>query len=165
MEELNQSPENIEQENVVKIDPVLGLTPTSLEMLAQASKWSQILAIISFVFIGFMSLGGIFSTILFSLIPKTPEMEMMPFSFSYFGLVYLIIAAVFYFPANYLLQFSNQVKKAIQKKDDLILESSFRNLKSLFKFYVIYIFSFIGIYILSIIGFFIFLASNFRQYQ
>ena len=74
MEELNQNTEeSIQQENEVVVEPVLSLTATSLEMLIQASKWSQILAVLGFISLGFMCLGGLFFTIIFSFIPKTFE--------------------------------------------------------------------------------------------
>jgi len=169
MEELNQIPEeNIPQEPVIVVEPTLSLTQSSIEFLSQASKWAQILAIFGFLGIGFLCIFAIIMTVAFAFlpqIPKSPDMPNMDFPFKFIGLIYIVIAAILYFPNNYLYQFSVRTKKAIQFKKDDELENSFKNLKSLFKFYVIYIVSSIALYIFMFIGFFIFALTNFRQYQ
>jgi hypothetical protein len=50
------------------------------------------------------------------------------------GLVYVLLAVVYYFPVTYLYKFSVQMKQAILMQNEALLASGFKNLKSLFKF-------------------------------
>ena len=76
--------------------PSLELTKQSLSYLNETRKWTMFLAILGFVFLGIMvvfslSFGAIFSSI-------SGEQTELPFPGFLFGFIYLILAAVYFFP-------------------------------------------------------------------
>jgi hypothetical protein len=69
------------------------------------------------------------------------------------GFLYLGIGAIYFFPINYLYQYSAKIKQGLQSNDSLTITSAFENLKSLFKFMGIF-----TIVILSLYGLILLIA-------
>ena len=115
--------------------------------LAETAKWGNILAIIGYVAMGIMVLASLVMIIAFSFI----DMETV-FPMWILGIVYLLLAGVYYIPVTYLYRFSNQMKLAVHRNDEKLYTSGFANLKSLFKFFGISTFVLLGLYLLIIIG-------------
>jgi len=83
-------------------------------------------------------------------------------SASLIGGLYLLMAAIYFFPVYYLFQFSNKISKAFKQNDKHLLEDSFKNLKSHYKFVGVFALIFISFYIVIIfIGVFAGLAGDF----
>ena len=85
---------------------------------------------------------------------STMSNEDMGFGFPpfVFGLIYLIIGAVYFFPILYLYRFSSLIRKALQNKDTQILDIAFRNLKAHYKYIGILMIIALGIYVLMFAG-------------
>jgi len=115
--------------------------------LAETAKWGNILAIIGYVAMGIMVLASLVMIIAFSFI----DMETV-FPMWILGIVYLLLAGVYYIPITYLYRFSNQMKLAVHRNDEKFYTSGFANLKSLFKFFGISTFVLLGLYLLIIVG-------------
>jgi Family of unknown function (DUF5362) len=126
----------------------LSVTSKSAGFLSETGGWGKFLAILGFVGMGFMVLAGLFMGTIFSTMGQS---EAMPFGAA-FGLVYVLIAAVYFFPLYYLFKFSTAVKQAIQRKDTALLETAFENLKSHYKFIGILAAIFLALYALFFIG-------------
>jgi hypothetical protein len=75
----------------------------------------------------------------------------MPFPMGAFGIVYILIAVLYYFPVSYLQKFSDQAKQAVTMNDQGMLNSGFANLKSLFKFMGIFTIVVISLYALILV--------------
>ena len=92
---------------------------------------------------------AVFSSAIFNAIPQA---KLVPFDL---GLVmtftYLILAIIYFFPVYYLLQFSNQMKKALTTKNDETLAKAFEMLKSHYKFIGVFTIITISLYILFFI--------------
>ena len=86
-----------------------------------------------FISVGLMLIVGIIMFVVFSFIPETNNPAMM-FDIRYLSLFYIILGGVYYFPANYLYQFSSKLKNALAKTDNDELGKSFGFLKSFNKF-------------------------------
>lgn len=99
--------------------------------LLQTSKWGKFLAIVGFIGIGFLVIIALSIILGASFLSRFP---MQGFPIGMLGFVYLLIALLYFFPINYLLQFSNQIRRGIDSSDSTTMTSAFRNLKSLFKF-------------------------------
>lgn len=129
----------------------LGLSENTLNFLAEIAKWGKFLSIIGLTFIGIIIVMGISLWAIFSY-----------FSFgsgSIYTMIYLIIiCTIYFFPVLYLYRFSTQLKLALINKDNDLLESSFKNLKSLFRFMGILAIIMIFIYIL--LGMFFFFLKS-----
>ena len=87
----------------------LTLTSASKTFLKETAKWTKFLAILGFVFIGFMLVLAIFTTTIYEYaviikpdLPRGLGLVMM--------ITYLLLAFIYFFPVYYLLKFSNQLK-------------------------------------------------------
>jgi hypothetical protein len=118
--------------------------------LFETSKWGKFLAIIGYIGMVLLVLLGIFMMLGLSHFGNLPDTG---FPMGVFGLLYIFIALIYYFPVNYLYKFSVQIKQGLQTKDTPTVTSGFQNLKSLFKFMGIF-----TIVILSIYGLLLLIA-------
>lgn len=138
----------IEQEEIPT--PNLQFTPNTLKALNETGSWGNFLSILGFIAVGFTVLGGIFaSTMMGAFMPQ--ETGMKGFTWL-FGVVYIIFAALYFFPIYYLYNFAFKVKKAIRENDQTIMDSAFTNLKSHYKYIGIFAIIFIALYILTFAG-------------
>jgi hypothetical protein len=72
-----------------------------------------------------------------------------------FGLIYIALAAFYFFPAYYLHQFSIKIKQGLSCESLQDVAAGFQNLKSLFKFmgiFTIVILSIYGVILLVALG-------------
>lgn len=113
--------------------------------LTKVSKWGEFLAVMGYIGIGLIALGGL-SVLLLS------ERYFPDDVYTGFAIFYLIFAVLLYFPTNYLNNFAKKIKKALHFNTQELLDEAFENLKSLFKFYFWYVIIAIIAYFLVIIG-------------
>ncbi|WP_439483602.1 hypothetical protein [Cyclobacterium plantarum] len=113
--------------------------------LLETSKWGKFLAIVGYVGIGLIILMALVVLIGFSFFNPVMDNNL---NLRGVGLIYLVIAVVYYFPINYLHRFSRQIKLGITGNDEQSLTSGFENLKSLFKFMGIFTIITLSIYAL-----------------
>jgi len=112
--------------------------------LAETARWGKFLAIVGFVAIGLMALGGIFfGSVLANLTGGVGLISPM-----FITMMYLILAALYFFPVLYLFRFSTKMQVALRSDNEAELTSSFQNLKSLYKFMGILTAIILGIYAL-----------------
>ena len=137
----------------------LHLTSAAKGFLKETAKWCFFLSILGFVSIFFFIIMSIFSGVLFSSMPQELNTE-LPFNYgTAMTIFYLVIAAIYFFPVLYLLQFSTKLKTALKTKDDETLATAFEKLKSHYKFIGVFAIITISIYLLLfIVG--IFAASS-----
>ena len=122
----------------------LEVTGNAKTYLSTAASWAKFYAILSFIGIGFLLLGGL---IVIAAGESMSNLTAMPYGFSAFGWFYIVLAVIMFFPALYLLRFSQKTKEALIANDSQVLEVSFQNMKSYWKF--------IGIMTIVLIAFFI----------
>jgi len=115
--------------------------------LNETAKWGNILAIVGYVAMGMMALASLAMIVAFSVM----DLE-TPFPMWILGIVYLLLAGVYYIPVTYLYRFSAQMKQAVHRNDEKLYTTGFANLKSLFKFFGIFTFVLLGLYVLVFIG-------------
>ena len=101
--------------------------------LHQAGKWGKFLAIVGFVFTGFMLLIGIIMSFVMAFLPAGQN-KMMPFPPFLLGVFYLILAAVYFFPILYLYRFSAGIRQALLGNNQEKLSVAFANLKAHYRF-------------------------------
>lgn len=110
------------------------LSNAALDFLKESAKWSKLLAIVGFVGIGLMIVAAIFMGTIFSAMPSTqmaggPEFPLWILSF-----VYLLMAALYFFPVYYLYKYATYTRSAIDTNDSSLLEKGIEKLKSHHKF-------------------------------
>lgn len=133
-------------------NPDTGLSTLAKSYLQETAKWGKFLAIVGFVMLGLVVLGILFAL---TLSPSSLFSELIGFGgmgagmgiFMFFYLLFVI--AIIFFPSYYLYKFSTQIKSAINSNDDVVLTEAFGNLKSLYKFWGIFIAIILGFYIIA----------------
>ena len=122
MDNLNQNTQTLE------------VTENAKMYLKTASSWTNFMAIINFIGIAIMALAGIILLVAL----RNPAMGVADVLsgglYSYVGLFYIALAGIMVFPALYLLQFSQKMKKALASQDTLVMEDAFKKMKAYWKF-------------------------------
>ena len=141
----------------------LELNELAVSALRESAKWCTFLAILGFIGIGFMILAGVFMSVAMSAIPDNPAFgsAMGPFSAikAYIGIMYIVIAALYFFPIYYLYKYASGTKRGIESGNSDVLADASVNLKSHHKFLGIAAIVIISMYILIIIGVIVFAAK------
>ncbi len=130
--------------------------------LSEIGKWANFLAILGFIAIGLMVLGGLFASTIFTMFSGKAGPDLMGFPSYTIGIVYIVFAILYFFPVNYLYNFSVNIKKALLANDSTLLNRAFVNLKSHYKYIGIMTIIVISIYILMVLIMFITAGSLFR---
>lgn len=112
------------------------------ENLITAAKWARFLAIIGFVFTGFMGIASLF--VLVTAMASGIGMLM------FMAVVYIGLTVVMIFPALYLIRFAGSTEKGLNSNKQGEFDYGIQNLKSLFKFTGIYTIVVIVLYIVYI---------------
>ena len=138
--------ENTENNQEIK-QPII-VDDKTKNYLSETIKWGNFLAIIGYVGIGLLALGGIALTVSFAFFYNSSIIE---YFWIVAGFVYLVMAVVLYFPVTYLYKFCLQMKQGLQQNEQKPVTFAFENLKSLFKFVGIYVIVILCIYALLLL--------------
>ncbi len=125
------------------------LNETAKEYLKETAKWTRFLAILGFIGIGLMVFGGLSMGVFGSM--ASSEFNALPFPSFVFTLIYLGVAALYYFPVSYLWKFSNKMREALAGNNEDDYTSAFENLKSHYKFIGILAAIVMGLYALMFV--------------
>ncbi|WP_396218654.1 hypothetical protein [Flavobacterium sp.] len=121
------------------------LTTAAVGFLQESAKWSKFMAIIGFIGIGLMVLVSLFMAIGFSAMGASTMPE-LPFSMSVFSIIYVLFAAIYFFPVYYLYQYATKTSAALHSKNKQLLTDGLENLKSHHKFLGIFTLIIISLY-------------------
>lgn len=112
------------------------LNDSAKGFLKEIAKWSYFLSILGFIGIGFIVLAAFFAGAFFAFIGNlTQETHNLGWiGGSFVSVIYLTIAAIYFFPIYYLYTFSSKLKIALKNNDSEILANAFENLKSHYKY-------------------------------
>lgn len=131
--------------------PKLELPAESISYLNETQKWTKFLAILGFIFMGLIVLLGFSIGTLISTFGG--DSITTPFPSIFIGFLYLVIAAIYFFPILYLFKFSRFAKKAITGNDTNNLNQAFKNLNSHYRFIGILTIIGLGFYAIIILIF------------
>lgn len=142
----------------------LALNDQAIVALRESSKWCLFLSILGFIGIGFMILFGLFMSAAMSAVGENTiygSDPMNPFGAikAYIGVMYIIIAALYFFPIYYLYHYATGMKRALESGDSNVLSNALVNLKSHHKFLGITAIVVISLYIIIIIAALLFAAK------
>lgn len=119
----------------------LSIDPVTKAHLTETARWARFLAIIGFVFLALMLVGGIISIATMSYLTGNMGGDAAGFSMfagygiGFFAFFFIIIAVIVFFPLMFMLRFANQMKAALNSNDQQKLNTSFQNLKAYFRFW------------------------------
>jgi len=128
----------------------LQVSASAQSFLSDSARWGKFLAIIGFIFCGFMVVIAFFVP---ALIMNLPPYNAMASGLSAsitagMTVVYLLLALLFFFPCLYLFKFSVKMQASLNSMSQENFEESLKNLKSMFKFYGICTIVMLSIYAL-----------------
>jgi hypothetical protein len=137
-------------ENLDLLNNDLQVSPLSQKFLNESARWAKFLSIIGFVFCGILAIASFFAPSIYN---KTQAFRDMDPSVSgsistVIVILYLAFAVLLFFPCLYLNRFSVKMRTALTSIDQEDFEESFKNLKSLFKFYGIFAIILLSFYVL-----------------
>jgi hypothetical protein len=116
--------------------------------LIETAKWGKFLAIMGYIGIGFILLIAIGVMGMGSASQFFPGVGA---NIGALGLIYVAIAALYFFPVYYLHQFSLKIRQGLRSQSPQNIAVGFQNLKSLFKFMGIFTIVILSIYALIIV--------------
>lgn len=111
--------------------------------LVEIAKWTRLLAIVGYIGIGLLIVIAFFTSAFFAMIPVS-DMEQLPMSL--FSTIYFLMAGLYFFPVNYLFQFSKNLSQSLNGDETASLTDAFRNLKSHYKFIGVFAIVIISMY-------------------
>ena len=127
--------------------------------LSEAAKWGKFLAIFGFIICGLIIVAGLFMAANVNELTSTSRRYSMyddgaalQGMGAMMAVIYIILAAIYFFPCLFLLRFSNKMKAALQTDDQAMLTASFQNLKVMFRFVGILTIIIIAFYLLAFIA-------------
>ena len=130
--------ENIDKNN-------LEVSESVIKSLDTMVYWSKFLAILGYIVVGFMVLGAF---LIFGMNNHSYNSELFT------GVIYLIIAVLYFFPANYLYNFATNTRRALSSDSQTSLNDGLSNLASNFKFVGVMAIVVLSFYALIFIMFF-----------
>ena len=114
----------------------------NIPYLTEAAKWAKFLAIMGFIFCALFVLLGIFAgSIMSGFMGQTSSSfgseasGLAAMGTGVIAAVYIILALIYLIPCIYLFNFASKMQTALRNNDQVNLNTSFRNLKSCFKFW------------------------------
>lgn len=120
--------------------------------LGEAARWARFLSILGFIMCGLLILVGLFLGSVVSTAFRGSMGSGSVFGGTFFTMLYVVIALLYFFPCLYLFQFGSKMRTAQRNNDQQLLSESFKNLKSCFKFFGILAIVVLGLYALALIA-------------
>ncbi|HEY5370712.1 MAG TPA: DUF5362 family protein [Hanamia sp.] len=136
----------------------LQVSQASQSFLGEAVRWGKFLSIVGFISCGLLAIVSFFAPKLYSSMPAYQSLTSGTARgvSVVISVIYLCSAVVLFFPSLYLNKFSTKMKVALNSSNQEDFDESLQNLKSLLKFYGIFIIImlslFVLLFILSMLG-------------
>ena len=130
-----------------KLNHSVGVNEETRSYMLEIAKWSRFLSILGFIAIGLMILAGIFMAFLGSAIGGMAG----GIGGGLFAVIYLVIAALYFFPIYYLFLASRGIKQGLLNDDEVQFTLGFANLKSHYKFLGILTIIILAFYVLALL--------------
>ena len=136
-------------ENIDLLSNDLQVSPQAQSYLMESAKWGKFLAIMGFIFCGIMILVSFLIPAIITNIP--PYNTMSSGMREWITVLYLIFSVLCFFPAFYLYKFSSKMQLAVKGMSQENFDESLMNLKSMFKFYGVFMIILLSFYALAFI--------------
>ncbi|HET6768473.1 MAG TPA: DUF5362 family protein [Chitinophagaceae bacterium] len=134
-----------------------GIDTASRAHLSEAARWAKFLAVIGFIVCALIVIVGIFAGSFLSMMPGVYNDEyrgspaLTGGLAAFLAVFYIGLAILFFFPYLFLFRFANQMKSALNTNDQQTLNSSFQNLKIMFRYVGILTIILLSFYALAIL--------------
>ena len=117
-----------------------GIDQSSRAHLSEAAKWAKFLAIVGFVMCGLIVVAAIFAGSIFAMLTNSYDegyggsAKLTGGMGAFVAVFYIGIAILFFLPYLFLFRFATRMKTALNTNDQLTLNTSFQNLKIMFRY-------------------------------
>lgn len=117
-----------------------GIDQSSRAHLSEAAKWAKFLAIVGFVMCGLIVVAAIFAGSIFAMLTNSynegygGSATLTRGMGAFVAVFYIGIAILFFLPYLFLFRFATRMKTALNTNDQLTLNTSFQNLKIMFRY-------------------------------
>ncbi len=128
----------------------LRITDRMKSMIAEIAKWAKLLSIIGFIGIGLMVLIGIFAGSMMAFMGDAMGAG-AGIGGGFITIIYLLMAALYFFPVLYLYQFASGAKKALASGSESGIEVAFESLRKHYRFLGIMMIVILSLYALFIV--------------
>lgn len=128
----------------------LQIDTTAHAYLAETAKWGNFLSILGFIFSGIIAIAALFAGSLLGSMGSAFG-NTSAIGAGFVTVIYLLIAALYFFMSLYLYRFSTKMKAALYTNDQDSLNNSFLNLKSLYRMMGILTIIYLGFLALALI--------------
>lgn len=116
-------------------NPSVGLNDYMKGYILEIAKWAKFLSIIGFVGIGLMVLAALAMMVAGATLSSfSSDYSRNPVGAGVIGVIYIIMAVLYFFPVLYLFKSAVGLKNGIINNDEMTLTDGFQNLKSHYKF-------------------------------
>lgn len=109
------------------------LDQQSFSLLGESARWAKFIAILGFIFCGFLVLIALFAGSMFASMSQSLG-DLSSIGGAVFTAVYFVFAIISFFPNLYLYRFAVRMQTAIRMNEQMKVQESFRNLKAYFRF-------------------------------
>jgi hypothetical protein len=136
-------------ENVQEIKKI-EIEEDTLKDLEKTRKWSMFLAVLGFISIGILAIGGLIAVLFLSVFES--GLSKFGVSESLFLLPLLAFTVVYFFPVLYLYRFSKHAGNAVRELDKEQMQKAFRYLRKYYVFIGILTIVVLAIYVIALIA-------------
>jgi hypothetical protein len=119
--------------------------------LAETTKWANFLSIVGFILSCIIAIFALFAGTMLGSLSRGFGSRGSMVGAGFITIVYLIVAAVYFFMSLFLYRFASKMKVALYSSDQDSLNSSFMNLKNLYKMMGIITIIYLGFLALALI--------------
>ena len=111
----------------------LQIDTTAHAYLAETAKWCNFLSIVGFILSGILAVVALFAGTFLGSLSSRYGGNSSIIGAGFITVIYLLIAALYFFMSLFLYRFSSKMKTALYSNDQDSLNNSFLNLKNLYK--------------------------------
>jgi hypothetical protein len=125
------------------------------DYILEIARWARFIGIVGFIGIGLMVILGFYLGAAMNAVSRPEFGEVSPMGGMGGGLftfIYILMAALYFFPVYYLYKGAIGLRDGIRNGDISTLEDGFKNLKSHYKFIGILLIIVLSIYALIFVG-------------
>jgi hypothetical protein len=124
-------------------DEQLVLSPRVIDLMRNTGPWVRFLAILAYIFAGLLALGGIFMLVQ----SATARFRPVPPAA---GVLYLVLAVVYLFPAGYLSRYASALRRLQQMRRNVDLEEAIDAQRAFWKLCGILTIIVFGLYLVGV---------------
>jgi hypothetical protein len=120
--------------------------------LKETAKWAKFMSIMGFIFCGLFVLVALFAGTFLSAAFSSFGAAGSAMGGAMVSVLYIAIALIYFFPCLYLFNFATKMQTALRNNDQELMNVSFKNLKSCYRFMGILMIIGLGFWALGIIA-------------